>query len=209
MVTTTQVTKATLGRLPMYLQYLKGLDLSKYPTISATIISKEMGLGEVQVRKDLGSVSGKGRPKIGYVTTELMAQIEAYLSPTEYTNAIIVGAGKLGRALLGFDGFADFGLSIIAAFDADEAKSGTTGSGKTIYGMSCLKKFCEKNKVRIGILTVPHEAAQETCDMLVKSGIKAIWNFTMQALSVPDDVVVRQENLALSLAYLNEQIRKN
>lgn len=202
------VTKATLGRLPMYLQYLKGLNLDDYPTISATIIAKEMGLGEVQVRKDLGSISGKGRPKVGYITVELMAQIEAYLSPAEFTNAVIAGAGKLGRALLGFDGFADFGLSIVAAFDTDEAKVGTTKSGKQIYSMNGLKKFCEMNKVRIGILTVPHEAAQETCDALVASGIKAIWNFTMQNLNVPEGVVVRQENLALSLAYLNEQIRK-
>lgn len=205
----TTVTKATLGRLPMYLQYLKGLNLEDYPTISATIIAKDMGLGEVQVRKDLGSVSGKGRPKVGYITFDLMAQIESYLSPAEFTNAVIVGAGKLGRALLGFNGFADFGLSIIAAFDSDEAKIGTTRSGKQIYSLDSLKRFCEKNKVRIGILTVPHEYAQQTCDELVASGVKGIWNFTMQNLTVPEGIVVRQENLALSLAYLNEQIKKN
>lgn len=201
------VTRATLGRLPKYLEYLKSLSTEEYPNISATVIAKGLGLGDVQVRKDLGSVSGTGKPKTGYVTEDLIRQIESYLSPREYTGAVIVGAGKLGRALLDFDGFGNYGLDIVAAFDCDDSKAGRCNSGKSIYTMDRLEKFCADNKIRIGIITVPGDYAQEACDELLDCGIRAIWNFAPRTLKVPEGVIVQQENLALSLAYLKEQCR--
>lgn len=201
------VSRATLGRLPMYLEYLKSLSAEKYPNISATIIARALGLGEVQVRKDLSSVSGEGKPKTGYVTEELTAKIEGYLGQGEHTEAVIIGAGKLGRALFDYEGFSKYGMDIVAAFDVSPEKLGTGHRGCPILSMDELENFCDAHNVRIGVITVPGEFAQEACDRLVSCGIDAIWSFAPFNLTVPEGVLLRQENLALSLAYLNEQIR--
>lgn len=201
------VARATLGRLPLYLQYLKSLPRDGNPTVSATIIAKALGLGEVQVRKDLSSVSGDGKPKIGYVTAELIDKLESFLRLNDRSCAVIVGAGRLGKALLGYGGFADYGLEIVAAFDSDREKIGGNVSDKIILPIEQLESFCEKEKIRIGIITVPESGAQDICDRMVRSGIRAIWNFAPRTLTVPEGVLLRQENLALSLAYLNAQTR--
>ena len=120
------IPKATLGRLPRYLEYLRTLPEIRR-TISATAIAKALSLGDVQVRKDLAVVSGAGKPKIGYETDKLISDIEGHLGYKRLTNAVLVGAGKLGRALLDYDGFEDFGVKIIAGFDCNKIilKNGT------------------------------------------------------------------------------------
>ncbi len=193
------IMKATLGRLPRYLKYLKSIE-DEMPTISATTIAKALELGEVQVRKDLGSVSGKGKPKIGYNTKELIGMLESVLGVDKVNTAVIVGAGRLGRALLNYSGFEKYGLKVIAAFD-------TVKIDDTVLPMEKFGEFCKKNDVKIGIITVPKASAQEVCDLMLENGIQAIWNFAQTALIVPDNVVVQQENLALSLAYLNYQLK--
>jgi len=202
----TQLSKATLGRLPAYLRYLKQLDAEAVCTVSATAIAKALGYGEVLVRKDLAAVSGAGKPKVGYVTCELVENLERTLGAAELTRAVIVGAGRLGRALLGYKGFEEFGLEICAAFDTDESVQGISKSGKNIFPMEKFESYCAQRGIRIGIITVPAEAAQEVCNLMVKNQIGAIWSFAPGALEVPEGVIVRQENLALSLAYLNKQM---
>ena len=199
------IPKATLGRLPQYLEYLRSLPESRR-TISATAIAKALLLGDVQVRKDLAAVSGAGKPKIGYETEKLIADIERHLGYEKLTNAVLVGAGKLGKALLDYSGFEDFGVKIIAAFDCNERV--LEKGAKEILPIRNLGDFCREHDVRIGIITVGRGSAQEVCDKLVESGIEAIWNFAPTALSVPKEILLRQENLALSLAYLNNQISK-
>ena len=202
------VSKATLGRLPGYLQYLRNLPESHGGTISATAIAKGLALGEVQVRKDLAAVSGAGKPKIGYETPKLIRDIEAHLGYENLTNAVLVGAGKLGRALLDYDGFEDFGVQIIAGFDRNEQAIRIGNTSKEILPISELQTFCQANEVKLGIITVGQGSAQEVCDMMVSGGITAIWNFAPCSLKVPSGVLLQQENLALSLAYLNNQISK-
>ena len=199
------ISKATLGRLPQYLEYLRSLPETR-TTISATVISRALSLGDVQVRKDLAAVSGAGKPKIGYKTDKLIADIESYLGYTEMTNAVLVGAGKLGRALLDYDGFEEFGVKIVAGFDCNETalKSGA----KNILPIKDIEDYCREQDVRLGIITVGRGSAQEVCDRLVASGFKAIWNFAPCTLNVPLSIVLKQENLALSLAYINNQISK-
>ena len=199
------IPKATLGRLPQYLEYLKSLPETRR-TISATAIAGALSLGDVQVRKDLASVSGAGKPRIGYETDILISDIESHLGYERLTNAVLVGAGKLGRALLDYDGFEDFGVRIVAGFDCNETviKNGL----KEILPIRDLRAYCQKQNVRLGIITVGEGSAQEVCDKLVESGIEAIWNFAPVTLKVPSGVILRQENLALSLAYLNNQISK-
>lgn len=198
------ISKATLGRLPIYLRYLKSV-CDENKNISATHISKALGYGEVQVRKDLGAVSGMGKPKIGYDTRELIEQLENFLGQKSLCQAAIVGAGKLGRALLDYEGFADYGLEISAAFDCENTAVRSSETGKPIYPMGEFEGFCYRNDIRIGIITVPKNAAQSICDLMVKSNITAIWSFAPGVLQVPENVSLKQENLALSLAHLNKQ----
>lgn len=198
-----EVSRATLGRIPMYLELLKSYDTEN---ISATAIAKQLGLGDVQVRKDLASVSGAGRPKTGYNVKELTETLEKFLAADENSNVIIVGAGKLGRAFLDYGGFMDYGLDITAAFDIAAEREERTDSGKIIYPMDKFNEYCLDNNVKIGIITVPASGAQQVCDLLIQNGIKAIWSFAPCMLSVPDGISVQYENMALSLAYLNKKI---
>lgn len=202
------VTKATLGRLPQYLQFLNGLPPGQYDHISATTIAKMLSLGEVQVRKDLAAVSGLGKPKVGYRTSELITDLEDALGCKKLTPAILVGAGKLGRALLDYNGFEEYGVQITAAFDCNEQVLRMNKTSKEILPISSLKKYCTENGIRIGIITVGSGSAQDVCDQMLEAGITAIWNFAPCQLKVPDNVLAKQENLALSLAHLNSQISK-
>ena len=197
------VSRATLGRVPVYLRYLQALpENEKY--VSATKIASHLKLGDVLVRKDLQMISGDGKPKVGYEKNDLMDKLGQYLENVDKKNrAVIVGAGKLGCALLCYGGFRDYGVDIVAAFDNDEKKIGTTVGGKNIYAEADFKKFCRENDIKIGIITVPAVSAQAVCDDMIASGIKAIWDFGPTDLEVPDNIIVQQENLALSLAYLN------
>ena len=198
------VPKATFGRLPLYLRYLKSLPKVEGATISATAIAKGLSLGEVQVRKDLAVVSGAGKPKIGYMQETLIADLERHLGYERLTSAVLVGAGKLGKALLDYEGFEDFGVKIVAGFDQDE--SALQKGSKEILPMTELKAYCRSHGIKLGVITVGQASAQEVCDSLVASGVKAIWNFAPVTLKVPEGVLLKQENLALSLAYLNNQI---
>ena len=132
-----EVSKSVLKRLPVYLTYLKGLSDENYLYISATTLANALGLGEVQVRKDLASVSDGGKPKVGYQRTRLIDDIEQFLGYDNNTDAVIIGAGKLGQALLDYSGFATYGLHILAAFDV--APSATeTSSGKPMVQPSAI-----------------------------------------------------------------------
>lgn len=199
------VSKATLGRLPRYLDFLRQLPPDKVPYISATAIAKELCLGEVQVRKDLAAVSGAGKPKLGYITNELVKKIEEALGYNRLTKAVLVGAGKLGRALLEFDEFQKYGVEISAAFDSNEQIISLAGKTE-ILPMRQFEHFCKTQNVRIGIITVGEGSAQAVCDQMVKSGITAIWNFAPCKLTVPAGILLQNENLALSLAHLNNQL---
>lgn len=200
-----EISRATMGRIPTYLKYLKDKAL-KTENISATTLAKELGLGEVQVRKDLGAVSGAGRPKTGYNVSELIAVLEKFLAHDENSNVVIVGAGKLGRALLDYGGFRDYGLDIMAAFDKAVDTPEKSNLGKPVYSMDMLDDFCKENNIRIGVIAVPAQSAQEVCNRFIKNGIKAIWCFAPCTLDVPDNIPVQYENMALSLAYLNKKI---
>ena len=200
-----EVSRATMGRIPAYLKYLKSASHTS-ENISATALARQLGLGEVQVRKDLSSVSGAGRPKTGYNIKELTETLERFLYTDKNNKIVLIGAGKLGCALLDYKGFEDYGLKITAAFDVKYKKADISKLGKPILPMDELDGFCRENAVRIGIITVPAEYAQDVCDRLVKNGIRAIWCFAPCALSVPDGVTVQYENMALSLAYLNKRI---
>lgn len=201
-----KISKKLLKRLPAYLDHLRSLPEQEY--VSATAIAKAMGLGDVQVRKDLAKVSAAGRRRVGRSREQLIRDIEHYLDFAVQTGTILVGAGKLGQALLDYSGFEKSGLNVMAGFDIVPSKK-KSEAGKPIYPMSRLESFCKCYDVRIGIIAVPAESAQTVCDSLVACGITAIWNFAPVHLKVPEHVVVQSENLAVSLAALRLQIMNN
>ena len=206
-----EISRATLKRLPTYLSYLKALPSEASANISARALAAGLHMGEVQVRKDLALVSDGGRPKIGYNREHLIADIENFLGYGNSNDAVLIGAGKLGRALLGYGGFAEYGLNIVAAFDANDTLIGTTNGDKPIMHLSRLGEVCQRYKIKIGIITVPAEYAQGVCDLLIENGILAIWNFAPKHLNVPDGILVQNENMAASLAllckHLNERMQ--
>lgn len=199
------VSKATLGRIPRYLNFLRELPLDKVPYISATTIARELSLGEVQVRKDLAKISGAGRPRLGYETEQLIEQLEDCLGYNELTTAVLVGAGRLGRALLQYDGFRHFGVEIMAAFDCNDQVI-NLDSKTEILPMNQFDAFCSSHNIRLGIITVGEGSAQPVCDQMIKSGITAIWNFAPCKLQVPEGILLQNENLALSLAHLRNKL---
>ena len=201
-----EISKSVLKRLPGYLAYLKSLPEGTATYISATALANALGMGEVQVRKDLAMVSDGGRPKIGYLRESLMEDISQFLGYDNTTDAVLVGAGKLGQALLGYVGFDAYGLNILAAFDENPVSSNTS-EGKPILPMSELESFCRSNGILMGIITVPSQFAQQVCDQLIACGIKAIWNFVPTHLDVPDHILVQNENMATSLAVLSMHLK--
>ena len=121
---------------------------------------------------------------------------------------MIVGAGQLGRALLSYQNYSDYGVEVVAAFDADESMAGQEVGGKPILPVKRMTGLCRRMKVHIGIITVPAAHAQEACDKLVEGGIQAIWNFAPVHLKVPEDVLVRNEIIAVSLGELSRQLQE-
>ena len=201
-----KISKSVLKRLPGYLAYLKSMPENSPPHISATALAAALGMGEVQVRKDLAMVSDGGRPKIGYLREALIDDIEQFLGYDNTTDAVLIGAGKLGQALMAYKGFEEYGLNILASFDRNTAENRSV-EGKPVYNISRLEQFCRTHKVLMGIITVPVEAAQEVADLLIAGGIKAIWNFAPTHLDVPAGILVQNENMATSLAVLSVHLQ--
>jgi redox-sensing transcriptional repressor len=201
------IPEPTLRRLPLYYQYLKKMhDNSQLKCISCTKIGNDLNILPIQVRKDLAITDVVGKPKLGYNVEELIGTIEDFLGWNNTTEAYLVGAGNLGAALLGYQGFKEYGLDIIAAFDADENKVGTEIRGKTIIHVKKLPEMIRRMGIKIGILTVPDYCAQELADNMVSAGIHAIWNFSPVKVIVPSNVIVQHENLASSLVVLSKKL---
>lgn len=202
--------KSVVKRLPVYLEYLYDLMLkdSSIKYVSSKKISDDLFLGEVQVRKDLSLISGKGKPKIGYDIENLVNTIESYLGCNRKKKAILVGAGKLGSALLNFEEFTRYGIEIIAGFDLKD--SNYEDKIPVIeFKSENIENMFKNNIIDIGIICVPKNVAQEVCDILVANGVKVIWNFAPMVLKVPKNILVQNENLAYSLSVVSSVIKEN
>lgn len=205
--TTKPIPEPTLRRLPVYYQYLKKMNDEKQTEyISCTKIGNDLNILPIQVRKDLAITDAVGRPKLGYSVAELMGTIEEFLGWNNITDAYLVGVGNLGAALLGYQGFREYGLNIIAAFDADEGKVGTEICGKKVFHVNKLHDMIRRMGIKIGILTVPAYVAQGLADNMVQAGIQAIWNFSPVKVMAPPGIIVQHENLASSLVVLSKKL---
>jgi len=205
--TTKAIPEPTLRRLPLYYQYLKKVQSEKNSQyISCTQIGNELNILPIQVRKDLEITEATGRPKLGYGLNELLGNIEDFLGWNNTTDAYLVGVGNLGSALLGYLGFKEYGVNIIAAFDSDEAKAGTEIHGKMVFHIRKLPEMIRRMGIKIGILTVPAYCAQELSDLMIDAGVHAIWNFSPVKIMVPQGIIVQHENLASSLVVLSKKL---
>lgn len=202
------ISKQALQRLPLYLNFLKSQRQEGVVNISAPLIAENLHLNDVQVRKDLALVSSGGRPKVGYPLDELIEDLTNFLGYDSTKRAVLVGTGHLGKALLAYTGFKDYGLEIVAAFDNDEQIVGDSVGGMVILSTSEFSKMCLRLNVFMGIIAVPAENAQDVCDRMVECGIRAVWNFSPVHLIVPGNVVVQNENMAASLAVLSKHLDK-
>jgi len=204
-----EISRQTLKRLPYYLNYLNELKVNGITQAASPQIAEALGYNDIQVRKDLASISrSPGRPKMGFMVSELIDDIEEFLGYRNTNDAILVGVGCLGRALLGYKGFQSYGLNIAAAFDCDDSKIGTEVYGKHIFSLDKLNDLCRRLNIHIGIITVPAGNAQDVCNLLVSSGIKAVWNFAPVRLKVPEGILVQNENMAESLALLSQHLKQ-
>lgn len=193
-----QASKATLSRLPRYLRILKKERDNGLQYMSSTLIAKELNLTSIQVRKDLALVSKhEGKPGMGFEIIKLISNLEEFLGLNNVRKAIIVGAGRLGQALVNFSGFEN-NIDISVMFDNDKRKC----NDKNIFYIDNVKEYIVKENIEIAIITVPESVAQEVCDLLVEAGIKAIWNFALTHLKTPEGVIVKNEDLSGSLAVL-------
>lgn len=205
---TLSISRQSLQRLPLYLELLKKLRAAGDTNVSSSLIAVTLSLHPVQVRKDLAAVSTvEGNPRIGFSLDGLISDIEDFLGFNNVNEAVLVGVGNLGRALMSYRTFEDCGLRIIAGFDTNPAVIGTTVHGKDILDVSKLSELCNRIKVHIGIITVPAQNAQWVCDRLVEGGIEAVWNFAPTHLHVPDSILINNENLSASFAGLSTRLR--
>ena len=199
-----KMSMAGLNRLPKYLRILKEKQLNQIQNISSTIIAEELKLNPIQVRKDLALVSKTdGKPGVGFETNQLIADIEKFLGVNNSRNAIILGAGRLGQALINYNGFEN-DVNIMMAFDNDKSKC----DNKKIFHIDSLEKKIVENDIHIAIITMPRDNAQEMCDRLIKCGVKAIWNFAPINLKVPEDIVIKNEDLSTSLLVLLKMLEE-
>jgi redox-sensing transcriptional repressor len=192
----------SIRRLPSYLHIIRQLQRKGDEYISGTVIAQELNLEPIQVRKDLAITGIIGKPKRGYPVEGLMKAIERFLRWDSVQDAILVGAGNLGTALLGYREFQFHGLNIMAAFDKNPEKIGAVIHGVKVLPVDTMEIQVRNFGVKIAILTVPSPSAQETADVLIRSGVEGIWNFTNVKLKVPENVSVQKEDLSSGYAIL-------
>ena len=205
MTTVTRIEKVpepTLRRLPWYLSVCRLLKQQGEQYVSSTRLSKETNIVASQIAKDLSCVNIVGRTRVGYEIDNLLSVLEDFLGFTRVHKAFIFGAGRLGSALLNDKGLRQFGLEVVAAFDTNPRVVGSNVAGIPVFHINELEAKMKRYDVRIGILTVPIDRAQEVADKMVVWGIKAIWNFTPLRIRVPDDIVVQNTSLYAHLSLM-------
>ncbi len=202
MKSTPAIPKATVERLPRYLRCLEALS-PRRPTISSTELAELSNVNAAKVRKDLSYLGTYGVRGVGYDAELLRFQIRRELGLTRDWGVAIVGVGNLGSALANYDGFANRGFSIVGIYDADPEKVGARVDGQIVRHIDRLEDDAQGREISIGIITTPAEVAQDVADVLVKCGVRSILNFAPTVINVPDDVHIRQVDLATELQILS------
>lgn len=196
----------TLRRLPWYLAYIDILRAAGTDTVSSTQISKALNVDASQIAKDLSFLNIKGKTRIGYDVNTLADALTEFLGFKKVHNALIVGVGSLGAALIHDSGLSNYGLNIVAGFDTNPEIVGTKICNVPIYGIEELKRCQNELDASIGILTVPADQAQNAADNMVAAGIKAIWNFTPYRIRVREGIVMTNTSIYAHLALIYNRL---
>lgn len=192
----------TLRRLPWYLAYVNLLSAQGVEYVSSTRIAKAIKVDASQIAKDLSFLNLRGRTRIGYEVKDLVRVLTDFLGFKRRHNTFMMGVGSLGAALIQDSGLAQYGLHIVAGFDVNPLRIGTSISGVPIYHVSELRQRQAEYEAEVGVLAVPVENAQEAADALIGGGIRAIWNFTPFRIKAADDVVVQNTSIYSHLAVM-------
>lgn len=192
----------TLRRLPWYLAYVEILKARNIEYVSSTKISRALNVDASQIAKDLSFLTLKGKTRIGYEVDALIETLADFLGFRTSHKAFVFGAGSLGAALMQDSGLSKYGLEIVAGFDVNPCKVGTTVAGVPIYHIDDITDVMAKTPASIGILTVPVDCAQETADIAIGEGIKAIWNFTPYRVKVAEGIVMANTSIYAHLALI-------
>ena len=197
-----RLSRASVGRLSLYLRRLEGLTRAGMATVSSSLLAEDLGVTDAQVRKDLAALGNLGQPGIGYPARELIAAIRRVLGLDRSWSVALVGVGNLARALLRFRGFQDRGFRIVALFDSDPEKTGQALETLTIHSLDRMPAIVQATGAELGLLTVPPEAAQGVADALVAAGIRGVLNFAPTVLRLPENVSLVSVDLTVQLEQL-------
>jgi redox-sensing transcriptional repressor len=198
-----KVAESTVRRLSLYLRFLEEFEGQGVGTVSSGALASRGGTTSAQVRKDLSFFGSFGKRGLGYPVPELADRLRQILGLKRRYQVALIGAGKIGSALVQYRGFRQRGFDIVAIFDSDPAKVGRQWNGLTIFDVGELERELARQTIDMAVLVTPADAAQAVADRLVGLGVKAILNFAPVQLAVPDDVVVKTVNLALELETLS------
>jgi redox-sensing transcriptional repressor len=198
-----KVAESTVRRLSLYLRFLEEFEEQGIETVSSGALASRGSTTSAQVRKDLSFFGSFGKRGLGYPVPELANRLREILGLKQRYQVGMIGAGKIGSALVQYRGFKHRGFDIVAIFDSDPAKIGRQWNGLTIQDIATLESDFARRPLDMAVLVTPAEAAQPVTDRLVALGVKAVLNFAPVQLVVPDDVVVKTVNLALELETLS------
>jgi redox-sensing transcriptional repressor len=198
-----EVPEVSLRRLPVYYRSLQQMRAAGASQVSCADLARQLGLDPTQVRKDIEMTGIVGKPRVGYPLPELIRWIENFLGWNRPKQAVLVGAGSLGTAMLGYERFRTHGMEVVAIFDIDPEKIGRQIHGKEVQPLMFLPDVVRQKNAILGLIATPAAAAQAVADLMVSGGIRAIWNFAPAHLKVPDGVILQYEDLYHSLASLS------
>lgn len=206
----TKLPQATISRLPVYLRSLVILANKGEQIISSDGLAQLAGTNAAQLRKDLSYLGEFGTRGVGYEVDQLINEISKWLGLLRDRKVVIVGLGRLGGALVGYQGFSQKGFKIVGAFDRDPAKVGDIVDGQTIHHINELEEYVKNvsGGVDIGIIATQAPSAQGVANRMVNAGVKAIINFAPITIDVPDGVVLRQVDLSVELQILSYYLQK-
>ena len=198
-----RIPDATVSRLPVYLRILGEQADEGVDSISSERLAELGGVNAAKVRKDLSYLGSYGTRGVGYEVAYLVYQIRRELGLTHDWPVVIVGAGNLGQALAGYNGFGERGFPVAGIVDIDESKVGSVLGGSRVRHIDDLPQIVQTRRVNIGVIATPGHAAQDAADRLVKAGVTSILNFAPVLLNVPVGIETRKVDLALELQILS------
>lgn len=201
------IPEPSIRRMPLYLSYLKNIDISETKHISAPGMAKDLGFDPTQITKDLGYTDIVGKTRVGFDIEELIIAIEDFLGFNKKNEAFLVGVGNLGSALIKYNGFEETGFKILVAFDSDPKKVGTEINKTKVLHIDTFRNLVERMHITVGIITTPDEFAQTIADQMVECGIKAIWNFAPTPIKVREDIIVENTSIYSNLAVIIKKLK--